>query len=374
MQKKIIVLGAGLVGSAIAIDLSKNHNVTSIDLNEESFSKFKNAPTINTIQADLSDSKNVKQLVKNFDLVIGAVPGFMGYQTMKTIIEAGKNMIDISFMPEDFLELSGLAKKHNVSVVADCGVAPGMGNIILGYHNANMHVKSYECLVGGLPVIREWPYEYKAVFSPIDVIEEYTRPARYIKNHEMITKEALSDAELIHFEGIGTLESWNSDGLRSLMQTMKNIPDMIEKTLRYPGCIEYLRVLRQSGFFSYDEIDVNGIKIRPIDVTAKLLFPQWKLKEDEEDFTIMRIVIEGIENGEQKKYQYNLLDRFNRKTKTISMARTTGYTCTAVANLMLDGGFSTIGVNAPENVGTSDENLAYILKYLEERGVIYKIL
>ena len=333
MKNKIIVLGAGLVGSAIVIDLSKNHDVTSVDLNLESFSKFENYPAINTIQADLSNTEKVKSLVKDFDLVIGTVPGFMGYQTMKAIIEAGKNMVDISFMPEDFLELDGLAKKHNVSVVADCGVAPGMGNIILGHHNANMHVKSYECLVGGLPVIREWPYEYKAVFSPIDVIEEYTRPARYIQNYEMVTKEALSDAELIHFDGIGTLESWNSDGLRSLMQTMKNIPDMIEKTLRYPGCIEYLRVLRESGFFSYDEIEVNGTKIRPIDVTAKLLFPKWKLKKGEEDFTIMRIVIEGIENGDPKKYQYYLLDKFDRETDIISMARTTGYTCTAVANL-----------------------------------------
>ena len=373
MQDKIIVLGAGLVGSAIAIDLSKNHDVTSVDLNPESFSKSENYPAINTIQADLSDTEKVKLLVKDFDLVIGAVPGFMGYQTMKAIIEAGKNMVDISFMPEDFWELDGLAKKNNVSVVADCGVAPGMGNIILGHHNANMHVKSYECLVGGLPVIREWPYEYKAVFSPIDVIEEYTRPARYIQNYEMVTKEALSDAELIHFDGVGTLESWNSDGLRSLMQTMKNIPDMIEKTLRYPGCIEYLRVLRESGFFSYEEIEVNGTKIRPIDVTAKLLFPKWKLKEGEEDFTIMRIVIEGIENGEPKKYQYNLLDRFDLETNTISMARTTGYTCTAVANLMLDGGFSSKGVNAPETVGTGEGNLTYILKYLKERGVIYKI-
>lgn len=282
-------------------------------------------------------------------------------------------MVDISFMPEDFLELDGLAKKHKVSVVADCGVAPGMGNIILGHHYKSMHVKSYECLVGGLPVIREWPYEYKAVFSPLDVIEEYTRPARYIQNYEMITREALSDPELIHFNGVGTLESWNSDGLRSLMKTMKKIPDMIEKTLRYPGCIEYLRVLRESGFFSYDEIDVKGKKIRPIDVTAKLLFPKWKLKEGEEDFTIMRIVIEGIENGEQKKYTYNLLDRFDRENNIISMARTTGYTCTAVANLMLDGGFETEGVSAPEMVGFGKGNLGYIIRYLEERGVIYTI-
>lgn len=189
----------------------------------------------------------------------------------------------------------------------------------------------------------------------------------------MVTKEALSDPELIHFDGVGTLESWNSDGLRSLMQTMNNIPDMIEKTLRYPGCIEYIRVLRESGFFSYDEIEVNGTKIRPIDVTAKLLFPKWKLKDGEEDFTVMRIVIEGIENGESKKYTYNLLDKFDRETKTISMARTTGYTCTAVANLILDGGFSATGVSAPETVGEAPGNLNYVLKYLEERGVKYKI-
>ncbi len=373
MQKHIVVLGAGLVGSAIAKDLSKNHLVTSVDQNLESLKKFENHPSIQTIQADLSDIEKLKSIVAGFDMVIGAVPGFMGYQTMKAVIEAGKNMVDISFMPEDFLELDGLAKKHKVTVVADCGVAPGMGNIILGHHNKQMQVKKYECLVGGLPVIREWPYEYKAVFSPIDVIEEYIRPARYIQNNEMITKEALSDPELIHFDGIGTLESWNSDGLRSLMQTMKKIPDMIEKTLRYPGCIEYLKVLRESGFFSYDEIEVNGTKIRPIDVTAKLLFPKWKLKKGEEDFTVMRIIVDGIENGEAKNFTYNLLDRFDRENNIISMARTTGYTCTAVANLILDGGFKTEGVNAPEKVGEGEGNLAYILKYLGEHGVKYVI-
>ncbi|MCG6188471.1 saccharopine dehydrogenase family protein [Maribellus maritimus] len=371
-MKKIIVLGAGLVGSAIAIDLSKNYDVTSVDLHADTLKKFQNHPKIKTIQADLSSSENLKRIVKDFDLVVGAVPGFMGYPAMKTVIQSGKNMVDISFMAEDFIQLDGLAKKHQVTVVADCGVAPGMGNIILGHHNKKMGVKSYECLVGGLPVVREWPYEYKAVFSPIDVIEEYTRPARFIQNYEMVTKEALSDPELIHFEEIGTLESWNSDGLRSLMQTMKNIPNMIEKTLRYPGCIEYLKVLRESGFFSYEEIDIDGKKIRPIDITAKLLFPKWQLKEGEEDFTIMRIVIEGIENGSPAKYIYHLLDKFDRETQTISMARTTGYTCAAVANLILDNGFSKPGVNPPEFVGEDDGNLTYILKYLEERGVIYQ--
>nr|WP_321355138.1 saccharopine dehydrogenase C-terminal domain-containing protein [uncultured Draconibacterium sp.] len=373
MKKKIIVLGAGLVGSSIAKDLSKNHLVTSVDFDKKALDKFSAFPEIKCIQENLSQPGKIKSLVADYDLVIGAVPGFMGYQTMKAVIEAGTNMVDISFMPEDFLSLNGLAQRNKVCVVADCGVAPGMGNIILGHHNQQITVKSYECLVGGLPVIREWPYEYKAVFSPIDVIEEYTRPARYIQNYELVEKEALSDPELIHFDGIGTLESWNSDGLRSLMQTMKNVPDMIEKTLRYPGCIEYLRVLRESGFFSYDPVEVNGVQVRPIDVTTKLLFPKWQLKPGEEDFTIMRIVIKGVENGAKKTFTYHLLDKYERETQTISMARTTGYACTSVANLVLEGTFNPIGVNAPEAVGAQPGNLSYIFQYLKERGVIYKV-
>ncbi|WP_297090011.1 saccharopine dehydrogenase C-terminal domain-containing protein [uncultured Draconibacterium sp.] len=372
MKKRVIVLGAGLVGGAIAIDLAKNYQVTSIDADQEALDKLAKYPAITCLKKDLSRTNIIQSLVKDFDLIIGAVPGFMGYNTMKAVIEAGKNMVDISFMPEDFLTLDGLAKKHRVSVVADCGVAPGMGNIILGHYNQLLEVKSYECLVGGLPVIREWPYEYKAVFSPIDVIEEYTRPARYIQNYELIEKEALSDPELIQFEGIGTLESWNSDGLRSLVHTMKNVPDMIEKTLRYPGCVEYLKVLRESGFFSYEAVEINGLAIRPIDLTAKLLFPKWKLKPGEEDFTVMRIVVKGIENGIEKSFTYHLLDRYDRTTQTISMARTTGYTCTAVANLILDGSFKIAGVNPPEIVGAQKGNFSYILQYLKDRGVNYQ--
>jgi saccharopine dehydrogenase-like NADP-dependent oxidoreductase len=282
-------------------------------------------------------------------------------------------MVDISFFPEDPFLLDALAKQNGVTVITDCGVAPGMGNIILGYHNKRMKINTYECLVGGLPVVREWPFEYKAVFSPIDVIEEYTRPARYVQNSNVIIKEALSDPELIYFDGVGTLESWNSDGLRSLIKTMPDIPNMIEKTLRYPGCIEYLRVLRESGFFSYDEIDVKGVKIRPIDVTAKLLFPKWKLKPGEEEFTVMRIKLSGEEQGKAKTYQYDLLDRTNKLTDTLSMARTTGYTCTAAVNLVLNEKFTHKGISPPEFLGENEDNFLFILNYLKERGVVYEV-
>jgi len=370
-MQKIVVLGAGRVGAAMAIDLSKKHEVVSVDFNKEALESLAQY-NIGTVHTDLSVAENITKVVAACDLVISAVPGFMGYETLKTIISAKKNVVDIAFFSEDPFGLDNLAKEKGVTAVIDTGVAPGMGNIILGYHNANMEVKKYECLVGGLPFVREWPYEYKAVFSPIDVIEEYIRPARYVQNGQMVVREALSDAELVHFKEVGTLESWNSDGLRTLIKTME-IPDMIEKTLRYPGSIEYLRVLRETGFFSYDEIEVNGTKIRPIDLTAKLLFPKWQLKEGEEDYTIMRIIIEGIENGKNKSYRYDLFDRYDRKSKTISMARTTGYTCTAVANLILDGMYDNPGINPPEYVGVQEKNFNYIKAYLAERGVDYLV-
>ena len=365
-MKKIIVLGAGLVGGVMAKDLAKNHNVTTIDISQNNLDKLDS--NISKICADISDTNILNHHIKGCDLVIGAVPGFMGYKMMKDVIIAGKNIVDISFYPEDPFGLDELAKQHNVIAVMDCGVAPGMGNIIFGYHNNSMQISDYECLVGGLPVKREWPYEYQAVFSPIDVIEEYTRPARFVQNKQLIIKEALSETELIEFDEIGTLESWNSDGLRSLIKTMAHVPNMIEKTLRYPGCVEYLKVLRASGFFSYDPIDINGTAIRPIDLTSKLLFPKWEMKEGDKDFTIMRIIMKGQEEGEKITYRYDLLDRY--EDNTISMARTTGFTCTAVANLVLDKKYTRVGISPPEYLGGNFED---VRDYLKARNVFYKV-
>lgn len=371
-MKKVVVLGAGLVGKAMAIDLARKYDVTSFDINEEAL-QFLQQQGVKTKRVDFKERDNLISSLQAFDLVIGAVPGFLGFQTANLVIDAGKNMVDISFFPEDAFLLDAAAKIKNLTIVTDCGVAPGMSNIILGFHHQRMKIEAYECLVGGLPVVREWPYEYKAVFSPIDVIEEYTRPARYVQNGKMIVKEALSDAELIHFQHAGTLESWNSDGLRSLIKTMPDIPNMIEKTLRYPGCIEYLKVLRESGFFSFEAIDVNGVKVRPVDVTAKLLFPKWKLKPGEEEFTVMRIRISGNENGKERSYQYDLFDRTDTKTQNLSMARTTGYTCTAVADLILEEKFKRKGICPPEYVGENKDHFDHIVNYLKARNVNYTV-
>jgi lysine 6-dehydrogenase len=371
MSKKVIVLGCGLVGKSIAIDLASKFETAASDLQTTAFETLRKSG-IRTIQTDLSDLTRLENLISGYDLVIGALPGNLGYNTLEAVIMTGKNIVDISFMPEDYFKLNEIARSKGVTAIVDCGVAPGMGNIILGYYYKKIKIDSFKCYVGGLPLVREWPYQYKAVFSPIDVIEEYIRPARYIENDRLITKEALSDIEILDFDRIGKLEAWNSDGLRSLLKTMP-VPNMIEKTMRFPGTTDYIKVLRETGFFSYQEIDLNGQKIRPIDLTTKLLFPLWKMKPGEGDFTVMKIIIKGDENGRNREYIYDLYDEYDPVSDTLSMARTTGYTCTAVANLILSDSFKSPGICPPEYIGTEEKNFKFIMEYLKKRNVIYNL-
>jgi len=370
---KVIVLGAGLVGAPIAFDLAKDNefDVTVADFSLTSLNKFGKYDSIKTIQLDVSNKDSLASVISDFDFVLNAVPGFLGFETVKTIIEANKNVVDISFFPENPFDLNKLAQKHNVTVIVDCGVAPGMSNILVGYLSSKLDkTENVEIYVGGLPEVRKLPYEYKAVFSPIDVIEEYTRPARYIENGKMVIKPALSDIELMNFPNIGTLEAFNSDGLRSLAETI-DAPNMKEKTLRYPGHVEKMKLLRDTGFFNKDMMEINGFKISPLDFTSKLLFPKWKLKEGEVDITVMKIIVEGIKDNKKLSSSYYLYDKYNSETKVHSMARTTGYTATMVLRMISKGLFNQVGIIAPEIIGKNEMCVNFILSGLEQRGIIY---
>lgn len=371
---KILVLGAGLVGGPMAIDLARNgeFEVTSADLSSEALSRLSEISGIKTVQADLDNAETLRVLVREHDLVISAVPGFMGFRTLERIIECGKNVVDIAFFPEDMFLLDAKAREMNVTAICDIGVAPGMSNVLIAYGASKLDtLEKGITYVGGLPVIRTWPFEYKAVFSPIDVIEEYTRPARYIDGGRLVVREALSDPELLEFPNIGTLEAFNSDGLRTLATTIKG-DYMIEKTLRYKGHIEKMAVLRDTGFFSKEPILINGVMISPLEFTSKLLFPKWKLQEGEEDLTVMQVITEGLKNGVRERYTWDLYDRFDKATGIHSMARTTGYTATAVARLLAEGLYKRKGVSAPEYLGNDEATVKFLLEKLKDRGVVYK--
>jgi saccharopine dehydrogenase-like NADP-dependent oxidoreductase len=368
---EIAVLGAGIVGSAVVKDLAEeaDFRVTAVDKNGQTLEKLANVPHVKAITGDLNKRGFVASVVADCDLVICAVPGFMGFETLKGIMAAGKPAVDISFFEEDPFMLDDLAKSKGVTAVVDCGVAPGLCNILAGHVEAVLDkVDSYVCYVGGLPRIRQWPFEYKAVFSPSDVLEEYTRPARFIEYGQEVVRPALSDIEPIHFPGIGTLEAFNTDGLRSLRKTM-GAPFMKEKTLRYPGHAQLMRVFVETGFLSEAPVEVEGQSVRPIALTSKLLFDQWRLEEGEEDFTIMQVIAEGQKGGKRYRYTYDLLDTYDRETHTTSMARTTGYTCTIVARQVLRGLFTQRGICPPEFIGRTGRCYENLLSEYEKRGI-----
>lgn len=371
---KIIVLGAGLVGSAIIQDLAedKQYEILAVDLNKGSLDRISGFNGVSTRQTDLSDDKVISNLVSDADLVINAVPGFLGFQTLKQIIQAGKNVVDISFFGEDAFKLDELARKKGVTAIVDCGVAPGLCNIIAGYVTGKMdQVDSYLCYVGGLPEIREWPYEYKVVFSPTDVLEEYTRPARFVENGKEVIYPALSEVELLDFPEIGTLEAFNTDGLRSLLLTL-DIPNMREKTMRYPGHANLMRVFRESGFFNQEKVEVDGQSVRPLSLTSSLLFDQWKMKDGDRDLTVMQVILEGKEGKDQVVYQYDLVDHYDQEKNVTSMARTTGYTCTIVARLLLEGSIPLTGICPPEKIGEISGLFERLLREYQKRGINLK--
>jgi len=336
-KKSVIVLGAGLVGRPMALDLAANndYNVTIADIDGQKLKGF-NGLNIATRQADLSNKALLKQLLKNQDYAINAVPGFVGFETLRTVIEAGKNVVDIAFYPEDMFDLEALALQNGVCAICDMGVAPGMSHLLSGYAASQLDVvDSLLIYVGGLPKKREWPWQYKAVFSPADVIEEYTRPARLVENGQTVFKEALSEAELLNFDRVGTLEAFNSDGLRSLVKTIK-ANYMAEKTLRYPGHIDYIKVLKSSGFFDTEAIELQGQPIVPLEFTKKMLFSKWLLAAGEEDITVMKIIVEGQKAGQARSFTYEY-DESDVVSGIHSMARTTGYAAT-VALRLIDAG------------------------------------
>ncbi len=371
MTTRVIVLGGGLIGSAMARDLSASPGleVEVADLRPEALARVAERARVRTVCADLRDPEVVRDLVADYDLVLGALPSVIGFQTLRAVLEARRDYVDISFMPENALLLDELARDHGVTAVVDCGVAPGVSNMMAGFGAAQMdRCERIEIYVGGLPQERRWPFDYKAGFAPLDVIEEYTRPARYVENGRVVTREALSEPELMDFPGVGTLEAFNTDGLRSLAFTLK-VPFMKEKTLRYPGHVELMRVLRDTGFFSKEPLEAGGQTIRPLDVTAALLFPKWTFEEGEADLTVMRVLVEGTARGQSVRYTWDLLDRFDEGTGLRSMSRTTAFPATIVARLVAEGRFRRPGVHAPETIGAEGSLLETVLGELEERGV-----
>lgn len=365
INMKILVIGCGLQGFEIASDLFKDKDIKVgvCDINRERLRRIKNIGISSVHQMDINDKKRLTGLIKQYDLIVGAVPGKYGLGLVKTVIESGRNMVDISFMPEDAPKLDRLARKHNVKIVVDCGLAPGISNLLVGHAQSILkRIDEVHIAVGGLPQNPKPPLNYRTVFSLEDVMEEYTRKVRIVKNGKFKIIEPMTGVEKIKFNGIGEFECFFTDGLRSLAYTVKGVKTMTEKTIRYPGHTAQIKTLIECGFLDTQPVEFRNNKVSPRDFTLKILGDKLALGKDE-DITLFRVVVKG-----EKTLKYELVDYYTNGVT--SMARTTGYPCAIVARLM--NLIDKAGVIPPEELGKNSLIFSQVIDGLRKRGIKIK--
>lgn len=337
---KIAVLGCGNIGRFVSRHLAeRGHEVISVDM--------KGGDCPGMIKGDVESID-----VGAVDLAISALPGPIAYKAARRFLERGIDLIDISYMPEDALSLHDVAKSSGARYVPDAGIAPGLSNMLVGRLVAEMgDLKQVKIYVGGVPRTPVGPLGYSITWSPHDLIEEYTRPARIVRDGRLESVDPLSDVEMVETP-LGKMEAFYTDGLRTLLKTLK-VPNMFEKTLRWPGHVERIRLLRDLGLMSDEQIEGT----RPRQVLAALLA---RLRFDVPDVVYMKVA--GERPNERVAYEV-LVEPSGGWS---AMQRATGLTAAALISVVKD---LEPGVTPPEVIGMSNKLMPRVLAYLKQNGI-----
>jgi len=372
---KVLVLGCGNIGSVAAEDLAKSINSLEVVVADVNKTKAKDVAekigreNVSWIHVDATDQNRLGKTLNDYDLIMGFLPGNFGYSLIKACINAEKNLVDVSFMPENPLTLNSEALKANVTIIPDCGLAPGISNVLVGHAAAVLDkAKRVHIMVGGLPEKPVPPLDYIITWSPENLIDEYTRKARIIRRGREVEVEALSGVEEVEFPNFGRLEAFYTDGLRTLLDTIKTVEDMWEKTLRYVGHAEKVKLLKELGFFEEEQINIRGIGISPKKLTAKL-FERKLWRPEVKDVVALKVEVSGIKEEREKSVAYHLLDYYDKKRGITAMARTTAFTASIIAQFLLKKMVKDKGVVPPEIIGKDEMLFQTFLKELDAREV-----
>jgi len=349
---RVTILGGGLVGRAVAYRLYTGcvfDEIVVADISDENLRLVRKTceDKVRVIKVDLL--KNVEEAVSGSDVVSCALPGNISFEICRRVLRMGISVVDSSYMPQNPFMLDELAKERNTVYVPDAGFAPGISNILVGYFmQLADELENVGIYVGGLPIKPEGPLNHLVNWSLVDFIDEYLRPARIIKNGEIIEVSPLEDLEKVKIKG-REYEAFYTDGLRTLLRTVR-AKNMFEKTIRYPGHLERMKFLAEIGLLGEEILDFDGIRIPARKVLEKLL-RKHIYRPDMED----RVVLYVTADGGGKQFEAYLEDEYDRSIHISAMAKTTGFTnaiiCEAVAEKIREK-----GVFPPEYIG---------MKYME---------
>lgn len=372
---KILTIGCGHIGSVIIRDLAKALPSAEITISDTKLERAKETASkigmdkVCFMELDVSDRKNVVKALTDFDLAVGLTPGRVGYGAISAVIQAGVDMVDLSYMAENPLTLNDAALDAGICVIPDCGVAPGLSNLLVGRAVSQLdEVHEVSILVGGLPETPIPPLNYTVTWCVEDLIKGYVRDALIVKDGKMVKVEALDGLEDVEFPGVGRLEAFYTDGLRTLHQTIKGVRNMWEKTLRYPGHVEKIKVLRSLGFFSETPVSVGDVRVVPLDLASVLLEQKLSMPVVK-DILAMSVAVDGSANGKLTRYLFRLLDRYDEKQQITAMARTTAYTASIIIQLLAQGVIKERGIVPPETLGMNHAVFDAVMTELEKKGI-----
>lgn len=375
----ILVLGAGMMGRAVAFDLatfSKFEKITISDKDKEtleSAKKFLVGKKVNYELLDVGAEEKIKDSFKKYDIVVSAIPYHFNYFLTKTAISTNTHFIDLggnNAVVEKQLNLSDLAEKNNVTVIPDCGLAPGMVSIItrdvVDYMDEVDFVK---LRVGGLPLKPVPPFNYQIVFSPNGLINEYLEDTLILNNKKIVAKDSMTELEEISFPyPFGKMEAFlTSGGCSTLPYTFRYIIKYLDyKTIRYPGHCEMIKPMLDLGLGSEEPVTIKNEKIIPRKILIKLLTE--KIPSKGKDVVLLKTMSEGIKDGKKVKLEYMLIDYFDEENNITSMMRTTAYPVAIIADMIRTGVIKKRGVHTSENIVPPKP----FFKELEKRNIKIK--
>jgi len=370
---RMLVLGAGLQGSACAYDLLQDKEVEQVRLADLKISRLPDflAPhsgrRLLPTPVDVRDENAVRGLMRECDAVMSAIPYYFNFDMARLAVESGVHFTDLGGNTEIVNEqktLDAEARRKNITVVPDSGLAPGMVNILAEYGIRQLDsVQSVRIYVGGLPQEPKPPLNYQIVYSLEGVLDYYTTLSWVLRDGRRTQVRALSELEAVSFaNGVGTLEAFHTAGGLSTMafRYEGKIPEMEYKTLRYPGHAERMEAIRELGLLDLDPVDVKGLKIIPRDAFMAIVGPRLT-KPEGKDLVALRVVVSGAEGGTPKTKTFELVDRYDEKHHVSAMMRTTGYSLSITGMMQVRGEVKPAGVHTPDECVPPT-------RYIEELG------